>query len=138
MPLSLYCAMPCRKLRRALPFGATVAAQVLGHRDVKFPESRSMTGRLLYWDHLRDQVSYILCPPDTPDGDATVYRAGLPVRLPPGTNVDDMAPQEPLPPITKKKFERPLADHDHSQDPHLPRLNQLILRRMMPKKHFQD
>ena len=88
---------------------------MLGHRDVKFPESRSLTRRLLYWDHLRDQVSYILCPPDTPDGDAVVYRAGLPVRLPPGTNVDDIAPQEPSPPIIKKKFDRPLADHDHSQ-----------------------
>ena len=104
------------KTQRALPFGTTVAAQVLGHRDVKFPVSRSLTGRLPYWDHLRDQVSYILCPPDTPDGDALVYRAGLPVRLPPGVNIDDIAPQEPLPPIIKKKFARPLVDHDHSQD----------------------
>ena len=94
----------------------TVAAQLLGHKDVKFPKSRSLTGRLLYWDHLRDQVSYILCPPDTLDGDAVVYRAGLPVRLPPGMNIDDIAPQEPSPPIIKKKFDRPLADHDHSQD----------------------
>ena len=77
--------------QRALPFGTTFAAQVLGHRDVKFPESRSLTGRLLYWDHLRDQVSYILCPPDTPDGDALVYGAGFPVRLPPGRNVDEIA-----------------------------------------------
>ena len=31
-------------------------------------------------------------------------------------NIDDIVPQEPLPPIIKKKFDRPLADHDHSQD----------------------
>ena len=116
MRLSLYFAMPYRKLRDLLPFGATVAAQVLGHRDIKFPESRSMTGRLLYWDHLRDQISYILCPPDSPDGDPMVYRAGLPGRLPPGVNIDDVAPPEALPPIIKKKFDRPLADSDHSQD----------------------
>ena len=85
-----------QKTQRSLPFGATVAAQVLGHRDIKFPESRSMTGRLLYWDHLRDQISYILCPPDSPDGDPMVYRAGLPVRLPPGVNIDDVAPPEAL------------------------------------------
>ena len=45
-----------------------------------------------------------------------VYRAGLLVRLPPGMRIDDIVPQEPLPPIIKKKFDRPLADHDHSQD----------------------
>ena len=100
-----------QKTQRSLPFGATVAAQVLGHRDVKFPESRSITGRLLYWDHLRDQISYILCPPDSPEGDPVVYRAGLPVRLPPGINIDDIAPPEALPPIIKNKFDRPLTDN---------------------------
>ena len=70
---SLLCHAP-QKTQRALHFGTTVAAQVLGHRDVKFPESLSLTGRPFCWDHLRDQVSYILCPPDTPDGDAFVYR----------------------------------------------------------------
>ena len=29
-------------------FGTTVAAQVLGHKDVKFPHPRSFTGRLLF------------------------------------------------------------------------------------------
>ena len=105
-----------QKTQRSLPFGATVAAQMLGHRDIKFPEARSMTGRLLYWDHLRDQISYILCPSDSPDGDPTVYRAGLPVRLPPGVNIDDVAPPEALPPIVRKKFDRLLTDHDYSQD----------------------
>ena len=75
-----------------------------------------MTGRLLYWDHLRDQISYILCPPDNPEGDPVVYRAGLPVRLPPGINIDDVAPPEALPPIVKKKFDRPLADSERPQD----------------------
>ena len=36
-----------QKTQSVLPFGTTVAAQVLGHRDVKFPESRSLTGRLV-------------------------------------------------------------------------------------------
>ena len=52
-----------QKKQRSWPFGTTVVAQALGHRDVKFPASRSITGRLLYFDHLNDQVSYILCPP---------------------------------------------------------------------------
>ena len=37
-----------QKYQKSLPFGSTVVAQVLGHRDVKFPGSRSITGRLLY------------------------------------------------------------------------------------------
>ena len=45
-----------------------------------------------------------------------VYRAGLPVKSPPGINLDDIAPQEPLPPIVKKKFDKPLAAHDRTQD----------------------
>ena len=74
-----------------------MVAQVLGHRDVKFPEPRSLTGRLLFWDHLRDQVSHVLCPPETPDDEPLVYRAGLPVKLPPGINLDDLAPPDPRP-----------------------------------------
>ena len=38
------------------------------------------------------------------------------MRLPPGVNIDDATPPEALPPIVKKKFGRPLTDHDHSQD----------------------
>ena len=45
----------------------SLVAQVLGHRKVKYPEQRSMSGRLLYWDHLQDQLSYLLCQPE--DGD---------------------------------------------------------------------
>ena len=40
-----------QKNQRSLPFGTTVPAQVLGHRDVKFQEPLSLTGRLLYSDH---------------------------------------------------------------------------------------
>ena len=68
-----------QKKQRSLPFDATVVAQVLGHRDVKFPASRSITGRLLYFDHLNDQVSYILCPPGDNSIDPLVHRAGLPL-----------------------------------------------------------
>ena len=92
MHLSLYFATPCKSLRNLYLFGSTVVAQVLGHRDVKFLDSRSITGRLLYWDHLRDQVSYVLCPPESPEDDPLVYRAGLPVKLPPGGNLDDLTP----------------------------------------------
>ena len=103
--------MLCKSLRNLLPFGSTVVAQVLGHRDVKFPGSRSITGRLLYWDHLRDQVSYVLCPPESPDDDPLVYRAGLPVKLPPGGNLDDLT----LPDVAPKKdaakiFDKPLSE----------------------------
>ena len=49
-----------QKRQLSIPFGTTVAAQVLGHKDVKFPHPRSFTGRLLFWDHLNDQVSYLL------------------------------------------------------------------------------
>ena len=73
-----------QKRQLSLPFGTTVAAQVLGHKDVKFPHPRSFTGRLLFWDHLNDQVSYLLCPPENASSEPCVYKAGLPVRLPPG------------------------------------------------------
>ena len=50
--------------QKSLPFGTSVVAQVLGHKDVRFPQPRSLTGRLLVWDHLHDSTSYILCPPE--------------------------------------------------------------------------
>ena len=43
-----------------------------------------MSGRLLFWDHLSDQGSCILCRDDEHD-ELTVYRAGLPVLAPPDT-----------------------------------------------------
>ena len=51
-----------QKTQRSSLFGATVVTQVLGHREVKNPTPRSMTGRLLFWDQLDDQISHILCP----------------------------------------------------------------------------
>ena len=60
-----------------------MAAQVLGHRAVRFPASRSITGRLLYFDHLNDQVSHILSPPGADSTDPLVHRAGLHAKLPP-------------------------------------------------------
>ena len=93
---SLICHSP-QKRQLSLPFGTTVAAQVLGHKDVKFPHPRSFTGRLLFWDHLNDQVSYLLCPPENASSEPCVYRAGLPVRLPPGVNLDELVGLDPQP-----------------------------------------
>ena len=98
---------------KSLPFGSRVAAQVPGHRDVKFPRPGSLTSRLLFWDHLRDQISYILCPPEDDVSDPIVYRASLPVKMPPGANLDDLAGLQPLPP--KTSCDKPLAT-----DPALP------------------
>ena len=81
----------------------SVVAQVLGHRDVKFPEPRSLTGTLLFWDHLNDQISYILTPPEDDVSDPIVDRASLPVKLPPGITLDEMAGPQPLP--SKKTFD---------------------------------
>ena len=82
---SLLCSSLQKKQKS--PFGSQVIAQVLGHRKVKYPEQRSISGRLLYWDHLQDQLSYRLCPPE--DGDESqephVQRAALPVLAPPET-----------------------------------------------------
>ena len=98
------------KRQLSLPFGTTVAAQVLGHKDVKFPHPRSFTGRLLFWDHINDQVSYLLCPPENASSEPCVYRAGLPVRLPPGVNLDDLVGLDPQPqPLA---FKTPLKRDD--------------------------
>ena len=99
--------------QKSLPLGASVVAQVLGHRDVKFPEPRSITGRLLFWDHLNDQISHILTPPEDDVSDPLVYRAGLPVKLPPGINLNELAGLQPSP--AKRTFDKPLA-----ADPALP------------------
>ena len=44
-------------------------------------------------------MSYVLCPPESPDDQPLVYRAGLPVELPPGGNLDDLT----LPDVAPKK-----------------------------------
>ena len=58
---SLLCSA-LQKKQKSPPFGSQVIAQVLNHKKVKYPEQRSISGRLLYWDHLQDQLSYLLCP----------------------------------------------------------------------------
>ena len=69
---------------------------------MKYPEQRSISGKLLYWDHLQDQLSYLLCPPE--DGDESqepqVQRAALPVLAPPET------------PEPKATFGTPLKNKD--------------------------
>ena len=40
---------------------------------------------MLFGDHLSDQGSLILCPPDDELDEMTVYKAGLPVLAPPDT-----------------------------------------------------
>ena len=100
--------------QKSLPFGASVVAQVLGHRDIKFPQPRSLTGRLLFWDHLHDGTSYVLCPPEDDVSDPLVHKASLPVKLPPAINVDELEAPKPLP--TKKKFDHPLAPGDDLHD----------------------
>ena len=50
---------------------------------MKYPEQRSISGRLLYWDHLQDQLSYLLCQPEEDGQESTVQRAALPVLAPP-------------------------------------------------------
>ena len=78
---SLICAS-LQRPQRSPPFGSQVIAQALGHGMIKFPTERSVSGRLLFWDHLSDQGSCILCHDDEHD-ELTVYRAGLPVLAPP-------------------------------------------------------
>ena len=112
-----------QKSQKSLPFGGTVVAQLLGHCDVKFPDSRSITGRLPYWDHLRDQVSYVLCPPESPDDDPLVYWAGLPVKLPPGGNLDDLT----LPDVVPKKDAAKIFDKLLSEGVRDKKLNDDIL-----------
>ena len=94
----------------------------MGHRDIKFPQPRSLTGRLLFHDHLNDQSSYILCPPEDDVSDPLVQKAGLPVRLPPGLDVDDLAAHQPLPDRsgTTESQPAPQASTDRHFDP-LPR-----------------
>ena len=67
--------------QKSLRFGASVVAQVLSHRNVKFPEPRSIIGRLLFWDHFNDQISYVLTPLQDDVSSPIVDRASLPVKL---------------------------------------------------------
>ena len=79
---SLLCSS-LQKKQKSPPFGSQVIAQVLNHKKVKYPEQRSISGRLLYWDHLQDQLSYLLCPSEEENEEPKVQRAALPVLAPP-------------------------------------------------------
>ena len=76
-----------QRKQKSPPFGSQVIAQVLGHR---------------YWDHLQDQLSYLLCRPEEGEGsqEPTVQRAALPVLAPPET------------PEPKATFGTPLKNKD--------------------------
>ena len=89
-----------------------MVAQELDHKKIKFPNSRTVTGRLLFWDHMQDQVSYILVPPGDDNIDFLVYRASIPARLPPAINIDELTGTDPLPPLPSRPstFDRSLHD----------------------------
>ena len=89
-----------------------MVAQELDHKKIKFPDSRTVTGRLLFWDHMQDQVSYILVPPGDDNIDFLVYRASIPARLPPAINIDELTGADPLPPLPSQplSFDRSLHD----------------------------
>ena len=106
-----------QRSQRSPPFGTTVVAQVLGHKDVRFPQSRSLTGRLLFWDRLQDQISYVLCVPEDDVSDPLVHRAGLPVKLPPGINIDELTGDPPPQAVVPKVFDKPLdKNNDEPRD----------------------
>ena len=72
---------------------------------------------MLYFDHLNDQVSYILCPPGDDSIDPLVHRAGLPAKFPPAVNIDELAGPHPLPSSFDKPLQDPYFDDKLSLDP---------------------
>ena len=63
----------------------------------------------MFWDHLSDQGSYILCPPDTDSDEFLVYKTGLPIlsapdapeAIPPDVDKnDDKEGEHPRIPLT--------------------------------------
>ena len=107
---NLSSAQPCTaKEAEITSFGASMIAQALGHRNIKFPTPRSISGRLLFWDHLQDQISYLLAPADE-EGEYLVYMAGTPTLCPP----DNPAPEPSDEPVRKVTFDLPL---DASEKP---------------------
>ena len=61
---------------------------------------------IYHWSFALLQVSYILCPPGDDSIDPLVHRAGLPAKLPPAVNNDELAGPDPLP----SSFDQPLRD----------------------------
>ena len=98
--------------QRSLPCGSSVVAQELNHKKIKFPDSRTVTGRLFFWDHMQDQVSCILVPPGDDNIDSLVYRASIPARFPPAIKIDELTDADPLPPLPFRPstFDRSLHD----------------------------
>ena len=98
--------------QRSLPFGSSVVAQELDRKKIKFLDSRTVTGRLLFWDHMQDQVSYILVPPGDDNIDFLVHRASIPARSPPAIKIDELTDVDPLPPLPSRPptFDRSLHD----------------------------
>ena len=113
---SLLCAA-LQKKQRSPPFGSQVIAQALGHDKIKYPSERSVSGRLMFWDHLSDQGSFILCPPESDQDEALVIKAGLPVLSPPDGPILSPDPAEDLPKDSKEK-ER--FDKELKEDPAEP------------------
>ena len=89
-----------------------MVAQELDHKKIKFPDSRTVTGRLLFWNHMQDQVSYILVPPGDDNIDFLVYCASIPASLPPAIKIDELTDADPLPPLPSRPsaFDRSLHD----------------------------
>ena len=112
-----------QRQQRSLPLGSSVVAQELDHKKIKFPDSRTVTGRLLFWDHMQDQVSYILVPPGDDNIDFLVYRASIPAQLPPAIKIDELTGADPLPPLPSRPsvFDRSLhervAEEEMSRNP---------------------
>ena len=71
-------------------------SQELDHKKIKFSDSCMATGRLLFWDHMQDQVSYILVPPGDGNIDSLVCCASIPAHLPPAINIDELMGANPL------------------------------------------
>ena len=114
--LSLYSvSLLCHALQRhqrSLPFGSLVVAQELDHKNIKFADSRAVIGRLLFWDHMQDQVSYILVPPGDGIIDHLVYHAIIPARLAPALNIDELTDADPLPPLPSRPSTLDRSLHD--------------------------
>ena len=89
-----------------------MVAQELDHKKIKLPDSRTVTGRLLFWDQMQDQVSHILVPPGDDNIDFLVYRTSIPARLPPAIKIDELTDADPLPPLPSRPstVNRPMQD----------------------------
>ena len=76
---------------------------VLDYKGIKFTQPKSVAGRLLFWDHLQDQASYLLCDPEDESDEPSVTRAGAPTLSPPD------------PPKPKAAFDKELQREDPPQ-----------------------